>query len=926
MKNNNALLEKNLRILQVYQPKLAERLWKRLDEITDVSSLITYREIGKGKRVFGADTLPFFQNNEHPLPELDFSKTKSSQEPRCVFFIYGIGAPPYLFHVFRKLPKNTLAVVVIEPSLDLILHTLSLTSVYTALPQGCRISFFAFPEQTLGQEALGVNIRKMGIFLANTAITVRHAGEMESSGDLLKGLERELWRLIRLSVEFLGNTAEDTLIGVRNFALNMPWLLNSPSFADFSRLHGRPCISVASGPSLEKNVHLLKDIQDRFIIISADTAAKKLLSLGIFPHFITCIERPQNMYEEVIQPLLRDFKEECRNIVLVAAFVCTPQIVARWPGPLKIVGKSELSLDNWLVKGLTAGDLLFCGASVAHMAFSLSRELRASAIALIGQDLAYGEEGRSHASGTASDADMAVEEGRKSNLLEVPGVFGGTVQTHTVWYSMLKIFESVIEETDTVVYDCTQGGALIKGTEVQDLADFIAERDTDSLGVFPASPDKMAREAIENKDVALISQTILQDFGEKSQWVIDASLDILKEIETHVTSVSETLLPKQRREHARKASLLLDLLHKENDPLAFIGQSYTNLSGKVLAESRYLDSMEHVYAWKRAFSEIIEGHRIILKFFSQWFSYVSKAILWYGKDPVHKEELTRIWTEEDLVQDIMDFLENLHSLLDKSGVAYSSELENHDEGSQLVWLNLFLARIDEQIFPREKGELLWQMALFLETQGRGERACRMAIAARFAFEGCSMSEEQIIAFTQDYARILAKPDLTHVPLFRESFAAARNLLRYNREDLFEKLEENIKGEWRGYLENVRDSRMFLGWNKIEQFHLLADICLTGNDFGGALLHIWDLVQWAFVEKDPRGKRYIQWLCNHLEIALKAQEERDRSAGETVVQALVDFPELLAFYSPLFSYSLLDIFRQRGLNLSGETVEKEIQEV
>jgi hypothetical protein len=919
MNKKNELLEKNLKILQIFQPKLAERLRKRLEEVKDLSSLVSSRETDQGNWISGTaetDIPTFFQKKENLLPELDFPKRKSAGDLQCVFFVYGIGAPPHLFQILRKLPKSALAVVVVEPSLDLILHTFSLTSVYAALPSGCRISFFAFPEQMMGQEALTVNVRQMGTFLATSATAIRHAGETEANRKALEDLERELWRMVRLSIEFLGNTAEDTLIGVRNFALNAPWILNSPNICDFKSLYGRPCISVASGPSLDKNVHLLKDIQDKFIIISADTAARKLLSLGIRPHFVTCIERPQGMYWKNIRPLIKEFSEECSKIVLVAAFVCTPQILARWPGPMKVVGKSELALDKWLAGDIMGGELFPCGSSVAHMAFSLSKALQASSIALIGQDLAYGEEGKSHAGGTASETDMKIEQSRKKNLLEVPAVNGGTVKTHGIWFSFLKLFESLIEQTETPVYDCTQGGALIGGTEVWDLEDFIAEKNVD-LEVFAEPPYELAAEAVKKRDIPQLSSWILQGFDAKAHAVLDASLELLSEMENHVSAVSETLLPAQRRSHAQKAALLLDKLHQGNAPLAFIGQSYTSLSGETLARSRSLETMEQVHLWKKAYSEIIEGHRIILRFFSQWFTYASRAVFWCGESPVHKEELLAPWDDTKILKEAQELVRDFESSLEDKGIGSEGDVD-----TRLVRLNNLLAKMDEYDFPGG-GDLLWRMARFLEEQGRGERASRMMLTAQKAFEGQSLPEEQIIAFFQDCARILSKPDLTHVPPFKEALSMARNLLRYNREDLFEALEKEVKNEWRSYLENVRDSRIIIAWDEIQKFHLLADICLAGDDFGGALRHTWSLVQWAYVEEDPRGKRYLQWLCRHLEIALKAVKEEDRLAGEDIVRELAAFSGLLAFYGPLISPGLLEILQKEGLNLAEETAEKKV---
>lgn len=905
------LLEKNLDLLERNQPLLAKRLKTLKNSIVDGGGFSVQETVGpNGKWISIGGAEPFFQAIEKE-PERGISRKK--HDGACVFIVNGIGVPPYLFHVIRSLPDTALAVVVVEPSMERVLYTLSMTSVYAALPDGCRISFVVSEDQFLCQEALGVNVKPLGIFLINSAVKINHGGELESLGESFLSLEREMWRQIRLSVEYLGNTAEDTLIGVRNFALNSPWILNSPRFDDFSGLSGRPCICVASGPSLDKNVHLLKDLQDRFIIISADTAARKLLSLGITPHFITSIERPQEMYIRNIAPLIEAYPEECSRIVLIGAFVCTPQIIARWPGSVKVVGKSELELDQWLIGALGEGELFPCGASVAHMAVSVAMNLKASSIALIGQDLAYGEDGKSHASDTASEADQAVEAQRYENLLEVPGVNGKPVKTHVTWLKFIKIFEAFAnrcQAMDIEIHDCTQGGALIPGTAVEDLADFVKNREN-GLAVFDESPCFMARKGSEGKNVAAIAakaQARLHDTGHP---MVQISLDLLAGIEKHVKAVSEAILPSQRREHSRQAAALLDRLHEGNSPLAFIGQSYTYLSGAVLAETRNLDTMDEVYRWRKAYEEIIQGHRVILTFFSQWFFYVAKAAFWYGKNPENREYLLRHPSENELMVEAEALLAELSDLLD-DGV--------QEDGTELVRLNNLLAKIDDALFPKDGGEVMWRLSKMLMEQGRGERACRMILGANSRFQGISIEENKIVAFLEDFSRILSKPDLTHIPPFSIALSGARNLARYGKEELSRTLSEEVKKSWHDYLDNLRTSKVIQEKKPVEYFRLLGDLALLEGDFGKALENVWNLVIRAYEGRDQNGSVPFQWLCRYLDVAHQAEESKYRGTGDRIESEMANSPGMIGFYRPMISKALFSRLKEKGLNLGMEVSE------
>ncbi len=95
----------------------------------------------------------------------------------------------------------------------------------------------------------------------------------------------------------LGNSPEDTLLGFRHATLNTPRIHRSPRIADLKEYYGGQTLCLCYlGPSLEKNVHLLKNIQNNCVIVACDTVLFHLLEKGIIPHVVTTIERPYDSY------------------------------------------------------------------------------------------------------------------------------------------------------------------------------------------------------------------------------------------------------------------------------------------------------------------------------------------------------------------------------------------------------------------------------------------------------------------------------------------------------------------------------------------------------------------------------------------------------------------------------------------------------
>ncbi|MBX2077929.1 motility associated factor glycosyltransferase family protein, partial [Campylobacter peloridis] len=106
------------------------------------------------------------------------------------------------------------------------------------------------------------------------------------------------------------------------------------------------------------------------------------------------------------------------------------------------------------------------GMSVANMAYELAVKLGHKNIILIGQDLAYGEDGNSHPKEYIHGE--AIENDRKQGLLITAYGGNGKVETNMYW----KLFKEILEKDITVAkyilntttYNATEGGARIEGT------------------------------------------------------------------------------------------------------------------------------------------------------------------------------------------------------------------------------------------------------------------------------------------------------------------------------------------------------------------------------------------------------------------------------------------------------------------------------
>lgn len=900
------LLKKNLKTLKKFQPLLAEKLWAYLDQ--NGLENIQKNETPQGAWFLGKNIAPFFQsNNPIVIKREDLKKT--------LFFIYGLGVPPFLFSCLRALPKEVLGVVVFEPSIDILLYTLSATSVYFAGPQGARIAFVLSDEPDLIDEALGVSIRPMGLFISSDPGIIIHSGEEEAFQQEFESLSAFFRERFKVSLQFLGNTAEDTLLGVRNMFLNAPWIWRSPSLRVFSKEYeGKPVIWVASGPSLNKNIHLLKGMEEKAIIIAAESATKKLLKNDIIPHIVLSLERPWTVYANLLRPLADEFPEQCRHILLAAQSVLTPQAIGCWPGPVIVFGKNELGLDQWLVKDVMGGDLVYAGCSVAHMALSLAIAFKAPCIAFVGQDLAYEEGFVSHASDTASAQVMETEKERgATELFRVPGALGGEVETHFIWYLFLRIFESIIPHSDIAVYDCTEGGALIQSTTVWPLERFLSEK-VEPLPQLLKTPAELFLEharSFEKENLERIkirlhqTSALLENYGQL--------LDTLEEIIEKIGAPA--ILPEHRRTLAMKASDVLDEYHDRNKALAFIGQSYTFLAGAVIGKVRHLNTVEDVVAWQRVFREIHQAHWSILSLMKEYVRNASTIAAFLSESSYrHVLPPCAFSVSALLKEEGVGLLSDILSICEQEDATLPDEAVN-------ACLQLLLSRTD----PAHQGwlpEYQWFCALFLEKFGRNHSAGILMASAAEAFSGREVSKNDIVRFWKDSARILSKDDFTFVPPTMLALDALLNAEEYAPNDQeIPEMRKTILQTRRSFLENLLHSKVYSSeaWKEKE---IQANLFLSEGRLSEAMVLVWEMLEETEPEERFKLTTFLNWLLKTLGKCRYAEDVRIQSTIGMILDAMAANFSVYSRFSVAWPSEVVEELHLRGVKVSFQSADKQ----
>ncbi|HEH3964018.1 TPA: motility associated factor glycosyltransferase family protein, partial [Campylobacter jejuni] len=275
------------------------------------------------------------------------------------------------------------------------------------------------------------------------------------------GLNKKLAENFKNSIISHGNDPLDALQGIEQFVYNLPQMITHPSYKELlSKRKGisDTAIIVSTGPSLTKQLPLLKKYANKATIFCADSSYPILAKHGIKPDYVCMLERT----EITAEFFNHDFGEFDKDIVFVCAGVVHPKAIEY----LKGRNRKYLIIPRYLyfpiyIK-LKYFDFLYNTPSVAHMACYLSLHLNHKNIIFIGQDLAYAENGNSHPDDYQNSANY------ESQMYEhiLTEAYGGKkeIKTHEVWIFFKQILEAMIIKYHITTYNCTEGGARIEGT------------------------------------------------------------------------------------------------------------------------------------------------------------------------------------------------------------------------------------------------------------------------------------------------------------------------------------------------------------------------------------------------------------------------------------------------------------------------------
>ncbi|EKM9871607.1 motility associated factor glycosyltransferase family protein [Campylobacter jejuni] len=384
-----------------------------------------------------------------------FYQSILEKTPRYPFIcIYGIGNALLI----KNLAKHYKHLFVFESEIELFILALSTIDLSEELCSG-KIYLVDIEEERVDIQLLILfDMKDISEYLSLYEMFVNNVYYKKFYEDIWHKADELCEKNIKVVIRNLGSNSDLSFECYSHLLQNIPSMLESIPFQRILNERKNKfenAIVVSAGPSLAKQLPLLKACQDKAVIFCADGALSMLEKEGIVPDYVTNLD---------FTDLAMKFFQNKENKTSLNILSC-----ATYPNLVHFLdNKSVILRDDPLCQRFNLNDFGYIdtGTHVSHFSYTLALALGFKNIIMIGQDLAFDKEGNSHSKGFDFGEKFSGEE--NIDKLKVPAYAGkGEVLTHITWndYRIKLEYLFACNDQKAKFYNATEGGARINFTE-----------------------------------------------------------------------------------------------------------------------------------------------------------------------------------------------------------------------------------------------------------------------------------------------------------------------------------------------------------------------------------------------------------------------------------------------------------------------------
>lgn len=435
----------------------------------------------------------------------------------------GLGLGLHILPLVEKTRCHNL--IIVEPNPDFIYHSLSCLDWHALIEHFRKdrrfLAIFPFAEP----QYLASELRHI----------VRCSGPAFLDG--LKFIQAYENSQISEAMNMMRSDAQLLSIGLGFLADEFDMLRNSHGnlrkggvrlFAQQDRRLGMPAFIMGSGPSIDRDLDVIRANQDRALIVTCGTALRIALANGIVPDFHVELENVPEVYDVVLQRLAQRY--DFSPITLVASTTVDPRVPSLFKKTAFFFRAGLSSYEQFCHDD--RHNLRYPMPTVANSGVSLALELGAREVYLFGIDLGARDPKNHH----AKDSPYMAGEANFINTeidVPVPANFGGICYTERVYQWSRSLLEECFQfwRQGRTFYNCADGiripGTLPKVSSTIALKP-VADKAATVAALFEGFPeysqadfDKVWQTPEMHRRIDTLLDDILAAWGETSKVIAD---------------------------------------------------------------------------------------------------------------------------------------------------------------------------------------------------------------------------------------------------------------------------------------------------------------------------------------------------------------------------------------------------------------------
>ena len=256
----------------------------------------------------------------------------------------------------------------------------------------------------------------------------------------------------------------------QNLLKNLPRIAEIPNIHQLSIKGVKDAVIVASGPSLNKNVHSLAKIQDQVFVVAALRSIQTLYDANIKPDLVIQLDaEDDNVAKEFSTKLDIEIENFLVELTVNPWFLRSNAKNFIWSYP---------AIFDDIGRTLGVAPTPFDAPSVAIYGLTLCYLLGFESLCFVGQDLASSNS-LQYAKGATSL--LPAHNDISTFNIEIEGFFGNKVMTRNAYHGQLLRCQNIASELNlkaphVKLFNATEGGAYIKGFEHVSLSEFASVR------------------------------------------------------------------------------------------------------------------------------------------------------------------------------------------------------------------------------------------------------------------------------------------------------------------------------------------------------------------------------------------------------------------------------------------------------------------